>query len=123
MAVTTITRHAKNNSSELLERQKVDTCLKLGMVCLGLQKHTDEEWDATLEDMMTPGQIRLHSTCSAFLERYWLHGRNQGSTGNIVLCSARNFGLKSPPRSSAVGVDCLRVVAVVMRGDLAVRCH
>jgi hypothetical protein len=69
-------RHAKNNSSELLERQKVDTCLKLGMVCAVVyERHTDEEWDATLEDMMTPGQIRLHSTCSAFLERYWLHGR------------------------------------------------
>jgi hypothetical protein len=69
-------RHSKNNSAERLERQKVETCLKLGMVCAVVYNtHTDEDWDATLEVMMTPGQIGLHSTCPAFLERYWRHGR------------------------------------------------
>lgn len=69
-------RHAKNNSCEKLERQKVETCLRLGMVCAVVyERHTDEEWDATLEDMMTPGQTGLHSTCSDFLERYSLFGR------------------------------------------------
>jgi hypothetical protein len=70
---------------ELLERQKVET-LKLGMVCAVVYENTLMKNGMLRSKMMTPGQIRLHSTCSAFLERYWLHGRNVIKTlGTIVL--------------------------------------
>jgi hypothetical protein len=90
------------------------------MVCAVVYNtHTDEDWDATLEVMMTPVKLGSHSTFS--LERYWLHGRgNQRSTGNVVCVAHPKLPRIKVPSTqlSRVGVDCLRVVAV-MRRDLS----
>ena len=64
-------RHSMRNWKERREHAKVQRCLTLGMVCVVLyNRHTDKEWDATLQSAMSPGQGYLHSTCADFLQRF-----------------------------------------------------